>query len=107
MTATIEEKLYEIFANRLDQIEDDIAARISPRWRSVQKLHEEWEDFLSDVPGVESISKIMSLVLQQSDDKVWVRNPLVIGGNEGIISMPKETAIKIVTLGHIPQEEQK
>lgn len=105
MTAKIEEKLYGLFEKKLAELEDRINGRINPKWRPMQRLQEEWADFLSKVPGAENVSKIMSLILQRHEDVVWVKNPLVIGGNQGIISVPRETATKIVALGYIPQEE--
>lgn len=101
----IEDKLDEIFGRKLDEIEDRIESQISPRWRTMSRLQEEWMDFLGKVPGLEAMSKIVALVVDEKEGHVRFRNPLVVGGNEGMLSLPRETAVKIVALGHIPQEE--
>lgn len=101
----IEEKLYDLFSRKLDEIEDRIGNRINPRWRSMARLQEEWADFLGKVPGLEALSKIAAIVVDEKEDHVRFRNPLVVGGNEGMLSLPRETAAKVVALGHIPQED--
>lgn len=101
----IEQKLSDIFGLKLDEIEDRIEREISPRWRSMARLQEEWADFLAKVPDLESLSKIVALVVDEKEGYVRFNNPLVVGGNQGMLSLPTETATKIVMLGHIPQEE--
>lgn len=100
----IEEKLHDIFGRKLDEIEGRIEREINPRWRAIARLQEEWSDFLGKVPGLEALSKIVALVVDEKEGHVRFRNPLVVGGNEGMLSLPRETAMKVVALGHVPQE---
>lgn len=101
----IEQKLSDIFGRKLDEIEGRIERETAPRWRTMARLQEEWTDFLEKVPGLKSMGKIVSLVVDEKEGHVRFSNPLVIGGNQGMLSLPTETATKIVMLGHIPQED--
>lgn len=106
-TSEIEDRLRDIFGRKLDEIERRIETQIGPRWRHLGRLHEEWMDFLEGVPGLEVMGGIVAMVVDEKEGRVRFDNPLVVGGNPGMISVPKETAMKIVTLGHIPQKEKK
>lgn len=99
---TIEDRVYDVFDRKLTEIEDEIDRKISPRWRSMARVQEEWSDFLKSVPGINAMGMISALVIECDEDEVRVKNPLVVAGNQGFISMSRATAMKIATLGFLP-----
>lgn len=100
-TLALKEKLYEIMNQKLLCMEYGMI--LSTEHSRMNRLNEEWNEYLNTI-GLTRISKIMSLVLgaphQESD--VWITDPLSFGTTQGVISMPLETATKIVALGYIP-----
>lgn len=103
---TIEDRLFDIFDKKLTEIEDRIDSRISPRWRTLSTLQSEWSEFLKRVPSITVMSKIVGLVTNKKEGDVRFNDPLVVGGNQGVISMSRDMAMKIATLGHIPEASE-
>ena len=96
---TLEQKLYDIFEKKLHRLESGTFA--VTEYSRLILLNDRWNDCLDSV-GVERIGLLMSMITQKSPDHVHINDPLVFGGNQGIISMKTETAMKIVALGGLP-----
>lgn len=82
---SFQDKLHNIFRERLVLI---------------QESKRSWSEYLEDLE-VERQGKLMSMIIPCPDDKIEFLDPL---GNEAKIRVSKEQAIKIATLGYIPEE---
>lgn len=96
----LEQKLYEIMSQKLQQMEQGLP--VATEYSRINILNHMWNERLGEIPGLTRMSKMMSLILAKSENQVWVKDPLVISGNEGQISLPVDTAMKIVALGYMP-----
>lgn len=99
---TIEEKLYEIFESRLQQIEVRFANAGKPRWSYWHRLQEEWSEFLEGFKDLGRSSRMMTLVLDKKDDVIRINDPLSTSGNDCVLEIPVDTAMKILALGCLP-----
>lgn len=97
---TLEQKLYDIFERRLHALESGISVASESARQII--LKQDWNNIIDSLEDVERIGLLMSMITQKSPDHVHINDPLVFGGNQGIISMKVETAMKIVALGDLP-----
>lgn len=95
----MEDKLHDIFRRKLGEIADRIGGI---DFKSTLRLVEAWNEYLSNLDGVERRGKLLGLVIEKEGDKAYVKDPLVIGGNQSYIIIPKELATKIAMLGALP-----
>lgn len=104
------EKLQKIFAAKFNEMSNGVSylpnnhqltsnltrKRIEA---SSSKLRKRWKDYLANLDGVSRMGKLMSMVIDCPSDKIQIIDPF---GEDAIIRVNKEVAIKIVTLGYIP-----
>jgi hypothetical protein len=95
-----EEKLYDIFESKLQEIEARFANG-KPRWSYWNRLQNEWSEFLDGVEGLERSSKMMLLVLGKKDGLIVIDDPLSTSGNDCVIGVPSDTAMKILALEYV------
>lgn len=94
----MQDKLYSIFRQKLFSIQQKTPAIYGAFRYEVQKA---WGEYL-DKLKVERQGKLLSMIITCPDDKIEFLDPIE---NERKIRIDKEYAIKIVTLGFIPEEE--
>jgi len=88
------EKLKKIFVAKFNEIAAGTRTRVGHR-----NLRNKWKNYLSELEGVDRMGKLMSMVIDCPSDKIQIVDPF---GEDAILRINKEMAIKIVTLGYIP-----
>lgn len=97
---TLEQKLYDIFERRLHVLESGISVASESARQII--LKQDWNNIVDSLEDVQRISFLVAMITQKSPDHVHINDPLVFGGNQGIISIKTETAMKIAALGGLP-----
>lgn len=87
----MKDKLYSIFQQRLNRIQQKTNFHKDLTINSWNKCLQRFE----------RQGKLMSIIIPCSEDKIEFSDPL---GNESKIRVAKDQAIKIITLGMIPDE---
>jgi hypothetical protein len=85
--------LQQIFSNRFCEL----SKKTKP-----QKIRKIWKNYL-EVLGVDRKGKLMTMLIPCPDDQVEIKDPM---GEDVVIRINKELALKIATLGFTPELEE-
>lgn len=83
------EKLYNIFNKKLQSIKES----------NNKNLRKSWKEYLSGIEGIDRMGRLMSMVVDCPSDKVQITDPF---GEDAVLRVDINLAIKIITLGYIP-----